>query len=239
MRRFAIALILVVAALLVAPHAPAQPKPKDPVLQQNILDRLAAVSAALETRLAALDQKLSSLEAELSRMKQAQGDLMKQQSDSYAASRDLQNSVKANEVELRNLRVQSSGDILGLSNGLGNLRAELAILTDTVKRGFSAAGGTSAPTPAPVAPQRAGMTATIEGYVTSVDEDTQSVQINLGRAAGIQVGKQFGVYRTTDPSKNIGILEITQVVDDNNSKARIVYQATGIKFDFGDIVRPM
>lgn len=240
MRRCAFAVILMVAVVLFAPHVQAQPKPKDPVLQQNIIARLDALSSSLEVRLAALDQRLNGLEAELNRLKQGQADLSKQQAEGHNTARDLQNLIKANEVELRNIRVQSSGDILGISNGLGNLRAELAILTDTVKRGFQGGqGGQPSMAQQPVAPTRPSA-ATIEGYVNaSLDDATQLVQISLGRAQGIQVGKQFSVYRTNDPGKSIGILEVTQVVDDNNSKARIIYQAQGIKFEFGDIVRPM
>jgi hypothetical protein len=72
-----------------------------------------------------------------------------------------------------------------------------------------------------------------------VDPAANEVKISLGsNTPGIAASKTFGVYRNNVQGR-IGIIEITQVLDGSNSKARIINQATGIKLEFGDIVRPI
>jgi len=49
---------------------------------------------------------------------------------------------------------------------------------------------------------------------------------------------KFGVYRAAEPQTRIGTIEITEVVDANNSKAKVVASNPNTKFQFSDIVRP-
>ena len=45
------------------------------------------------------------------------------------------------------------------------------------------------------------------------------------------------VYKATDPNTRVGVIEVTQVVDTGNSRARIVTMNSGVKPEFSDVVR--
>jgi hypothetical protein len=61
--------------------------------------------------------------------------------------------------------------------------------------------------------------------------------IDMGSAQGIQPGTRLAVYKAADPNTRVGVIEVTQVVDTGNSRARIVTMNAGVKPDFSDIVR--
>ena len=85
--------------------------------------------------------------------------------------------------------------------------------------------------PAAPAPSRQ----TSQGYVTAVDGT--NVMIDMGSAQGIQQGSRLAVYKATDPNTRVGVIEVTQVVDTGNARARIVTMNSGVKPEFSDVVR--
>ena len=84
--------------------------------------------------------------------------------------------------------------------------------------------------PTPPAPRQ-----TNQGYITAVEG--ASVMIDMGSSAGIQQGSQLAVYKATDPNTRVGVIEVTQVVDSGNARARIVTMNSGVKPEFSDVVR--
>ena len=74
-----------------------------------------------------------------------------------------------------------------------------------------------------------------QGYVTAVEGT--NVMIDMGSAQGIQQGSRLAVYKATDPNTRVGVIEVTQVVDTGNSRARIVTMNSGVKPEFSDVVR--
>jgi hypothetical protein len=76
----------------------------------------------------------------------------------------------------------------------------------------------------------------VQGYITVVDKDN-TVTVDLGSGQGIQVGSRLAVYRANDPSTRVGVLEVVQVVDAGNSRARIVTMNAGVQPEFSDFVR--
>jgi hypothetical protein len=48
---------------------------------------------------------------------------------------------------------------------------------------------------------------------------------------------RFQVFKVGDAATQVGLLEITEVIDANNSRARILQNKPGIKLEFSDIVR--
>jgi hypothetical protein len=84
---------------------------------------------------------------------------------------------------------------------------------------------------APVAPAPQ----VVQGYI--LDVSGNNVTVGLGSAQGLRQGSHLAVFKATDQSTRVGVIEITQVVDAENSRARIVTLNPGVKLEFSDIVR--
>jgi len=108
------------------------------------------------------------------------------------------------------------------------VRQEINRMTDLLMKNQPAAQPAPAPVEQPV----------VEGYITAVDEQAQEVTINLGSSAGVREGSEFNVFKAGDPKREAGIIEVVQVIDANNSRAKVVFLRSGTQFEFSDIVRP-
>jgi uncharacterized small protein (DUF1192 family) len=204
-------------ALCFAPEVAAQKsKQKDPVLHQYLIEEF----GKLQARMDQLNERLAALEAEIGRVRQ-------QQTETTSEVRNAQTSLKAVDSTLTSMRVNTQGDLINLRSDVGQLQKDMTRLVDMVQRALSAMA------PAPVA---AAPAPTIEGYITAVDE--KGVTINLGAGAGVKVGARFNVFRASDPKTQIGVIEVVEVLDANNSRATIVFAKPDLRFEFSDIVRP-
>ncbi len=188
---------------------------KDPVMQQYLL----AEFAAIEEKLDKLNARLDATDAQIAKLKDQQQALA-------ADFKSNQELTKATDTSVTSLRASNQEDLLSLKTDVGRIRRDLSDLADQLKK-------SAAPPPAPAAPQPA-----IEGYITQASATSSTVTINLGSAAGVEVGMRFGVYRAAEPQTRIGTVEITEVLDANNSRAKIVASNPNTKFQFSDIVRP-
>ncbi len=187
---------------------------KDPALQQYLVPEITTI----EEKLDKLAARLDAVEGQLAKVKEQQQALA---NDIHAS----QEQVKATDTSVTSLRVSNQEDLLSVKTDVARIRRDLGDLTDEVRKA-------AAPPPAPApAPQPK-----VEGYVTQVLANT--ISINLGSAAGVEVGMKFGVYKAAEPQTRIGTIEVTEVVDANNSKAKIVASNPNTKFQFSDIVRP-
>jgi hypothetical protein len=217
-------LMISALALGVVPGAAAQQqkKFKDEGLQQFLIPELTQIQAKLDK----MAEKLATLDAALGKLQAQQAALAEDQ-------RSTQGLLKATDASVTSLRVTNQQDLLGVKTDLVQIRRDIGEIADQMRR--SAA---PAPSPAAVAaPPPPAPAPAADGYVTQVS-DTE-VTINLGSAAGVRVGMRFSVYHGADLQTRIGIVEITDVMDANNSRARILETKPDAKFQFSDIVRPL
>ncbi len=191
----------------------AVPKFKDQGLQQYLVPELSSI----EEKLDKLSTRLDAMEGQLAKLKEQQQAL----SSDFRANQELS---KATDTSVTSLRASNQEDLLSVKTDVARIRRDMSEMADEMRKA-------SAPPPPPAASQPK-----LEGYITQVT--ATSISINLGSAAGVEVGMRFGVYRAAEPQTRIGTLEITEVLDANNSRAKIVASNPNTKFQFSDIVRP-
>jgi hypothetical protein len=217
-------LTIITLALGLVPAAAAQQqkKFKDEGLQQYLVPQITDIQARLDK----ITEKLGALEAEVGKLKEQQAALADGQNKTHGL-------VNATDTSVTNLRVSYQSDILDVKTNLVEIRRNMNEIAETMRRNApapQAAAPVNTP-PAAAAPPPA------DGYVTQVSES--EVTINLGSAAGIRVGMRFSVYHGSDLQSRIGIVEITDVTDANNSRAKILEIKPDAKFQFSDVVRPL
>jgi hypothetical protein len=218
-RTLLILLMAVFAAAVPAAAQLKQPRPREPKdegLHYVLLQQVAKLEAAIQQ----VADKVGALESELQRIKQ-------QNADASTEIRSIQTTLKTNDTTFSNFRLSNEQGLLNIKSDLVQLRTDLASLNDTVKRSLAMA--------APVVEAPAGPA--IEGYIVSVSE--REVTISLGSGSGVRQGMRLGVFPSADPKTQIGIVVVTDVVDANNSRAEIIIQNPGARFQFSDIVRPI
>jgi len=216
---------IALALLFLASPARAQQQPNQPPAAAGIPKfKDAALQQYLVTELSTIEEKLDKLSARLEAMESQMAKLREQQQALAADFRTNQDLAKATDTSVTSLRASNQEDLLSLKSDVARIRRDLADLNDDVRR--------SAAPPAAAAPTQP----KVEGYITQAT--STSMIINLGSAAGIEVGMKFGVYRAAEPQTRIGTVEVTEVVDANNSRVKTVASNPNTKFQFSDIVRP-
>jgi len=189
------------------------PKFKDPALQQYLVPEITVIQEKLDKLAARLD----AMDAQLAKLKDQQQAL----ASDFRANQELS---KATDTSVTSLRASNQEDLLSVKTDVARIRRDLSEMADEMRKA-------SAPPPAPVAAQPK-----LEGYITQAT--ATSITINLGSAASVEVGMRFGVYRAAEPQTRIGTVEVTEVVDANNSRVKVVASNPDTKFQFSDIVRP-
>ena len=212
MRRLHVAVLLAIALCLPL-MASAQKKPKDPVLQSYLEGQFAELTKKLEE----ISERVATLEVEMGRLKQLQA-------DSAGELRNAQNAARNTDSSLTSFRLSNQQDIITLKTDVAKILLNVTALMEGVKKAEAAAA-------VPEAPK-------IEGYITDPPTEGKDVcTINKGSAAGVKVGMRLLVFKASDPNSQVGLLEITEVLDANNSRAKILHSKPGIKLEFSDIVR--
>lgn len=221
MRAFG-AFLIVAAALGLAPGAAAQQKKfKDEALQQFLVPELAAIQSKLDK----LTERLAALEDDIAKLKQRQDDLV-------ADQRSTQSLLKATDNSVTSLRVSSQQDVLGLKTDITQMRRDISDMSDLLRRSISPPPPTTSTTTNPPVSAPAS-----DGYITQVTDN--GVTISVGSSTGVKVGMRFNVFRAAEPQSNIGVVEVVDVLDANNSRAKIISSKPNIRFEFSDIVRPL
>jgi hypothetical protein len=212
MRRLLVALVLMIALCLPS-IASAQKKQKDPVLQSYLEEQFAGLTKKLDE----ISGRVATLEVELGKLKQLQ-------TDSVGELRNAQNAARNTDSSLTSFRLSNQQDVITLKTDVAKILQNVTALMEGAKRAEAAAA-------VPEAPK-------IEGYITDPPAEGKDIcTINKGSAAGVKVGMRLLVFKASDPNSQVGLLEITEVLDANNSRAKILHSRPGLKLEFSDIVR--
>lgn len=213
MRRMISVCLYALTLCLLAATVGAQPKPKDPVMHNEMLAQFRAVNEALSQIMA----KLTALETEVGRLKQLENEV-----------RNTQGAMRATDQKLSDFSTGATRDLIDLKRDMTQLRSDVVSLGGEIRRAGSQAPQQQQPTPGAPLP---------EGYITEVSDS--EVTINLGSGSGVREGMRFAVYRASDPKAEIGRIAIKHVLDGNNSKCEITFKRPDVKFEFSDIVKPL
>lgn len=187
--------------------------------------------SAIRDQMQALKTQVDALSTRVAELQQNQAQLQ------TAMARQL-HALQETEQLVTSLRMGSEENFSNLRSSITQLRADTQkSLNALIGQPAPAVAGTTDVPPAvrpgavaPSAPQ------IVQGYITIIEGNT--VTVDLGSARGIHQGSRLAVYKATDPTTRVGLLEVTQVVDRDNSKAQIVTMNSGVKPEFSDIVRP-
>ena len=218
MRRIILAIFLL---LFLTPSA--WPKFKED--EQKYLDD--QFKAVLE-QMQALGNQLAALNAQQAELKQNQAQLQ-------AVIMRQQHQIQDLDEMLSSLRINNEENFSKLKTAIADLRAQTENAVSKLTS-QSVAPPTPSAEVAPVArPASAPPPQKSQGYITAVDGT--NLMIDMGSAQGLQQGSRLAVYKATDPNTRVGVIEVTQVVDTGNARARIVTLNPGVKPEFSDVVR--
>jgi hypothetical protein len=214
MRRSQILLFLFVSiALLLPSPAVAQKKVKDPVLQTYLEEQFTILNKKLDEVVG----RIANLEADMAKLKQ-------QQADTATELHNAQTVMRNTDSSLTSFRLSNQQDVIALKTDVAKISQGISTLLEGIKK---------AETTAAAEAQK------MEGYITvPPEEGKDTCTINRGTAAGVKVGMRFKVYKVGDPNTQVGLLEITEVMDANNSRAKVLQTKAGFKLEFSDVVRP-
>lgn len=182
---------------------------------------------ALQEQIQALKTQLDALSGQVAEMKQNQQQLQTVVVRQQRMLQDMDQLVSS-------LRLGQEENFSGVKTTLNEMRAEHKKESASLTGKSEAGGGTgqglggSGVTPPPARP--------VQGYITVIDKDS-TVAVDLGSDQKMQPGARLAVYKATDPSTRVGVLEVVQVLDAGNSRARIITMNAGVRPEFSDIVR--
>lgn len=181
----------------------------------------------LQDQLQALKTQVDTLGAQLAEMRQNQA--------------QLQAVIIRQQRALQDMDQLVSSMRLSHEDNFSTLKAELTKLRTEQQKAATALTSQPATVATEVAPPSKpvlGLPVTapgVQGYITVITGNT--VTVDLGAAKGLRQGSRLAVYKANDQNARVGVLEVTEVVDAENSRARIVTMNPGIRPEFSDIVR--
>ena len=203
--------------LLVVPSA--WPKFKEDE-QQFLNDQFKIIQDQVQ----ALTTQLQTLNAQLQELRQNQA--------------QYQTIVTRQQRSLQDLDQMVTSMRLGNEESFSNLRTAITQLRNETQAAFvKLSGGAVSPTPGggavPSGPNPASPPA--QGYVLVVDGNT--VTLDTSALAGIHQGSHLALYKSSDLTTRVGVLEVTQMMDGGKSRAQVLTLNTGVQAEFSDVVR--
>ena len=122
-----------------------------------------------------------------------------------------------------------------------SLKAAIAQLRTETQAGLKILGGGTAPGPAPSEPARPGSsTPVVQCNVLNVEGSTvgSNITLDVGSSTpAIHQGSRLKLYKASDPNTQVGVIQITQIIDAGNSRAQILTLDSGVQIVFGDFAR--
>jgi TolA-binding protein len=187
-----------------------------------------------------LDERLAPLIDQLSAMQNQMQTLNKELQELKQNQAQLQVVIMRQQRGLQEINQMVSTMSLGDEEHYSKLKTLLDKYSSDTQVGLKSLGAGPAPTapqPAPAAertqPKAAAPVTT--GYI--VTAEANNYVVGLGSKDGMQAGIRLALYKGTDLSTRVGVLEVTQVIDTDNCRVKIIVTNSGAKPEFGDVVR--
>jgi len=218
-RRIILAIFLL---LFLTPSAWAKFKEDE---QKYLDDQFKLVLDQMQT----MGNQVAALSAQLADIKQNQAQLQ-------AVIIRQQHQLQDLDEMLSSLRIGNEENFSKLKTAVAELRTQTDnAVSKLASQPAAAAGapGQVAPGPPPATPAPARPAS--QGYVTAFDGT--NVTIDMGSAQGLQQGTRLALFKANDPNTQVGVIEVTQVIDAGNARATLVSINSGVKPEFSDIVR--
>lgn len=214
-RRMTLALFFVLMAV-----TSAWPKFKEDE-QQYLSDQFKAIQDQVQ----ALTTQLQTLNAQIQELRQNQA--------------QLQAVIIRQQRSLQDLNQMVTSMRLGGEDNFSNLKGAITQLRNETQASFAKMSGGSAPSSGPMAiatPKSTPATPVLQGgYVTAVEGN--NLRLDMGSTQGLHEGSRLALFKASDPSTRVGVIEVTQVIDEGNSRAKIITLNTGVRPEFSDVVR--
>jgi len=182
---------------------------------------------AIQDQVRALTTQLQTLNAQLQVLRQNQA--------------QFQAVIVRQQRSLQDLDQMVTSMRLGDEENLSSLKTVITQLRKDTLAGFKQVmgGGTTSPaTTPPSNPGPANPSRPVQGYVTDVkgSDVGSDVMLDVGSSSpGIHPGSRLALYKASDPNTQVGLVEITQVIDAGSSRAQIVTLNAGVKLAWGDV----
>jgi len=183
---------------------------------------------AIQDQVTALTTQLQTLNAQLQALRQNQAQFQ-------AVIDRQQRSLQDLDQMMTSMRLGDEENLSSLKTVITQLRKDtLAGFKQVMGGGTSSGPGTTPPSnPGPANPSRS-----VQGYVTDVKSSDvgSDVMLDVGSSSpGIHQGSRLALYKASDPNTQVGLVEITQVIDAGSSRAQIVTLNAGVKLAWGDV----
>ena len=183
---------------------------------QELADQQAKLLKAQQDAFAAqLKQLADTQKAETDALNAQISDLIKSQASLDKAIVQMQQTFNQLQITISNLATNNTQDTLTVKNEIDQMRAQLQEMLG---------GG-------------AGPLKKLIGYITAVSGDN-TVTVNLGSGNGLKSGSQLGLYKANDQNTRVGTLEVTDVVDQGNARAKVKILNAGVQPEYSDVVKP-
>lgn len=195
-----------------------------PKFKEDELKQLDEKFQPVMEQIQALQTQIQTLNTQLQELRQNQAQFQ-------AVIIRQQRALQAIDQMVSSMRLGGEDHYSTLKTAIENLRKQTETSFNKIQPGAGQGGPTVGVTPPPPPQQPRPAMA---NYVMSVEGNT--VLVDLTSAQGIQQGARLALYKASDPNTRVGVLEVTQV-QDSGSRARIVTINSGVKPEFGDIVR--
>ena len=225
-RRIVLVLVLLLAF---ASLASAKLKPEDTEYFdekfQGVLTEIQQLKAqldALSGQLKQISQNESELQQSLSRQTDLLRDVDHMLSSLRASSEDNFSALKATVLQLQNDQQKSLQAISALAS-------QITAAQQQQQQQQQQATSASAAKPA---------AATVRAYITIAEKGAATVTVSMGSDQGLHAGSKLALYKSSDNTlaTRVGVLEVTDVIDNGNSHAKVVTLSEGAQPEFGDIV---
>jgi ABC-type transporter Mla subunit MlaD len=215
LRRISLVLLLVMS---LAPTAWAKFKDED----QQYLDEH---FKAIQDQVRALATQLQSLNKQLVDLSQIQAQLQ-------VVVMRQQRTLDDMDQLVTSMHLSGETDFSNLKAAISQLRNETqtAFAKLTGQPVPTAGGGEAVAVPRPAIAPKA-----IQDYITKVEGNTLTV--GLGSRRGITAGQRLVVFKANDLTTQVAVIEVSQVLDAENSRCTVMQKNPGVELVFGDVVR--
>jgi len=188
----------------------------------------------LDEKFKAMTDQVQALTTQLQTVYLQLQDLRQSQAQLRAIIDNQQRSLKELDDMVRSMQMGSEENFSGLKQAITQLRNETTV-------GLRTLGGGTTPGPAPSEPARpSSATPVVQCNVLNVEWSTvgSNITLDVGSSTpAIHQGSRLKLYKASDPSTQVGVIEITQIIDAGNSRAQIVTLNSGVQVVFGDVAR--